>query len=390
MTTVLVLHDVSTSVWRRQLAGVKRYADARGWRIRSVLSDGSRESVARAVARTRPDGVITLLNERLFREDLGGVPVVYFDCSAHVIERGVPYVRNNAEAIAHLAASELFTMKRECFAFAGFADRFHDGMPFWSRSRMRFFEREVKLRRGALAAPFIPRGPFGCGRGAALLRDVRKWLAALPKPCGVFAANDAIAAKIRAAAAKENLRIPEDVAVVGVDDDRRVCLGARPSMTSVVPDWEGGGWTVAATLADLLDGRDMRRVRRKFEPLGIARRESTARSQGRTDPRILEAVSLIRARACSGLVVDRIVAATGASRRFAEKLFRETTGSSILEEIRRVRFQKARVLLAHSALPLERVVRECGYSSKPTFCREFRRISGMTPLAWREMSRMAK
>ena len=98
----------------------------------------------------------------------------------------------------------------------------------------------------------------------------------------------------------------------------------------------------------------------------------------------MAAVELIRAKACSGLGVERVVAAVHSSRRFAEKLFREVTGSSILEEIRRVRFDAAKVLLSSTRCTLPQIAKRIGYSSVPTFCREFKNLTGHTPGVWRE------
>ncbi|MBP5233821.1 MAG: helix-turn-helix transcriptional regulator, partial [Planctomycetes bacterium] len=120
-----------------------------------------------------------------------------------------------------------------------------------------------------------------------------------------------------------------------------------------------------------------------FRPLGVMRRETTARAAPPADPRVLDAVALIRARACSGLRLDDVVAVVKSSRRFATKLFREVTGESILEEVRRVRFEMAKVLLSRPGGRLAEVAARCGYESVPTFCREFKRVAGATPEAWR-------
>ena len=120
-----------------------------------------------------------------------------------------------------------------------------------------------------------------------------------------------------------------------------------------------------------------------FRPLGLFRRETTSHVSMREDARIMAAVELIRAKACNGLGVERVVAAVHSSRRFAEKLFREVTGSSILEEIRRVRFDAAKVLLSSTRCTLPQVAKRVGYSSVPTFCREFKEMTGHTPGVWR-------
>ena len=136
-----------------------------------------------------------------------------------------------------------------------------------------------------------------------------------------------------------------------------------------------------------MDGRRLADRLTVSRPLGIVRRETTTRKHPELDPRMDAAVAYIRSKACSGLRVPDVVAFMKSSRRYADKRFREVTGSSILEEIRRVRFDCARELLSSSDTTLQEVSSRSGWHSLPTFCREFKRMAGMTPEAWRKACR---
>ena len=378
---ILALHELDDRTWARQHAGICRYADIRGWEVVSLRCDAADAPVAEAVRKVRPDGVISALSCRLDGAVFGTLPVSFFDCPACAVTRGAPYLRHDAEFTAHIVARELFSMKCASYAFVAALSPATGEIATWSRAREHFFAREVLRRGGKWCAPFHPGSAASVD---AQLKALAEYLAALPKPCGVFAANDAVATRVRRAAKDLGLRLPQDLALVGVDNDSRLCLKTSPTITSVVPDWEGGGYAAAAALGDLLDGRKTERAHTTFRPLGLMRRETTAHAQLREDSRVLAAVALIRAKACKGIGVEQVVATIRSSRRFAEKLFREVTGSSILEEIRRVRFDAAKVLLASSGDTLPQIARRIGYASVPTFCREFKKMTGHTPDTWRK------
>jgi LacI family transcriptional regulator len=89
----------------------------------------------------------------------------------------------------------------------------------------------------------------------ALQRELREWVRRLPNPCGVFAANDALAVQMLNACAAENRRVPDEIAVVGVDNDNEICENAQPTLTSVIPDWEQSGHKAASLLDKVLHGR---------------------------------------------------------------------------------------------------------------------------------------
>ena len=206
-----------------------------------------------------------------------------------------------------------------------------------------------------------------------------------PKPCGIFAANDETAEPLLSACARVGIQIPKDVAVIGVDDNQLVCTTVSPSLSSIAPDWEAGAFMAASTLDRLLKGRAVG-MRLTFRPLGVIGRESTARTSEVVNARVVKAVDAIRCRACEGLKAREVVKLMGCSRRLAELRFREVTGKSILEEIRRVRYENARLLLSQTDVPMDVVANRSGWASLPSFCREFKELTGLTPAEWRRKS----
>lgn len=372
--TVLVLyprHGSSCWMWERQHAGILRYARALDWRVRFASLDGGRRDVQNLVAACRPIGIVSRLSMPLPRSVVGGLPVVLFDCNPGGARLRV--IRHDAEVTAHLAAVELFSLFRRHFAYAAFP-----GNPPWCAARARAFRREVRVRHGHFCGAFRPT----CLNEPQICREIEPWLRRLPKPCAVFAANDLVAENVIRAAANAGLDVPGDIAVVGVDDDPVRCERSVPSISSVIPDWEGGAFLAMESLSCRLRGR-VRQQGETFRPLGLMRRGSTDCRVTRGRGLVTKAVERIREQATQGLTASDVVASMGCSRRLAEIRFREVRGCSILEEIRRVRFETARAMLLRENCYLETVARACGWKSVARFCNDFRKATGFTPSAWR-------
>ena len=369
---------------KRRLAGIRRYASIRAWRVKAVRDKGDSADIARVAGKVEPVGVVSMSygcdSLRLF----GKKPIVCLDCPPSLLTPQVPYICQDAEFTAHLVVNELMAARCASFAFAHYFKPPHVCLPYWGKAREMFFRKEVVGRCGADVSSFAPSANFDRRRRD---RELAGWLRSLPTRCGIFAANDSVAADIRRLAAKSGISIPDDIAVVGVDDERRICLKVHPTITSVALDWERSGYAAAAALGRLVDGLPPADMKIVVRPLGLVRRETTTRSHSELGPRVDAAVALIRARACKGLNVPDVVAEMRSSRRYADRHFREVTGFSILEEIRRVRFDCARELLVSTNLPLAEVAERSGWQSLPTFCREFKRVTGMPPEAWRLASR---
>ena len=378
---VLALHTHDSAIWKTQYAGLCRYCRPRGWTVRDCCLGRSvhLRTLRRLVRDARVVGVISSLSIRLPPAVRARVPVVCFDCPRTAVPEGIPHIRHDADQTAHLAAGELMSLPLRCLAYAHLPSDM-----YWSRERAAAFAREI-LRRGGHLGPAF-RQP-GVSDRRRLLPAVVRWLAGLPKPCGVFAANDEMAQVVVQACVRAHLRVPDDVAVVGVDNDPRFCEGAVP-ISSVMPDWDAGAFLAARAL-DRIVRADARAVEATaFRPLGLMRRQSSGGGhRARQEPRIQEAVGLIRAEACAGLRAARVLGVMRGARRSAEQTFRSVTGMSVLEAIRRARFENAQILLETTRRDVAYVAQASGYRSVPTFCRTFKAALGLSPLEWRAKSR---
>ena len=217
------------------------------------------------------------------------------------------------------------------------------------------------------------------------MNAMQRFLKALPKPCGVFAANDHTAESLLAAAQLAKIKVPDDMAVIGVDNFEPICEHTLPPLTSIEPDFRRGG-TLAALmlLADAMSDGDWRGSRTTmFGPLRIVRRMSS-RILRRNDPQVSAALDLIRREACAGLSAKRVAAIFPCSRRMADIRFANATGRTILAEIHAVQLERAKQLLADGNMPLKAISDFCGFTHENSLRKFFRKQTGTTMSSWRK------
>jgi LacI family transcriptional regulator len=377
-----LVFDYNMSYPRGILRGIRQFAQTRPhWIL--VPIDTERLTV-RALKTMQPDGTIALIVYAHIAQALKslGRPVVN---TAKVLpELPFPRVGVNQHQIGRMAAMHLGERGLHHFGFLG-----HPTFVY-SMEREAGFRKEIQARGHALTS-FHERPVRAFqrrGRLLALDGRLQQWLRDLPKPAGVFACNDIYAMQIVEACRLAELRVPDDIAVIGVDNDELRCELARPSLSSIILPAERIGYEAAALLERLIDGSRPPRRPRLLPPVGVVRRQSTDVLAGR-DPDVTAAVAFIRDHAHRPLSVDDVLEAVPVSRRALERRFRAALECSIGEEIRRVHVERARELLASTALLMDEVAEQAGFSSVHYLCRVFRQEMGLTPTAYRRQVRNA-
>ena len=275
------------------------------------------------------------------------VPVVCVGLRDRILlEREGPtrFVWNDNAAIGRLAA-DYFTSADAYASFAFLGEtRFE-----WSRGR------ELGFRAGGAKAH----------RDARCLSspsddELDRWLLELPKPAALFAAKDDLAAKAVAAARRLRLAIPENLAVLGVDDARREVGGI--GLSSIVPGHGEMGHAAAKALDKLMRGRRLSAEPITVAPLRLVARASTKRMAA-TERVVRLARKFIAERACGGIGVEDVVAFANVSRSTLEHRFRAQTGHSVREAIEAVRIAKAKRLLREGGGTLAEIAQASGFSS---------------------------
>lgn len=374
MRKVALLLDQEIAYCREIFRGVMEYSHARAhWHCRDGRCE--RELVA-YIRRWKPDGVIAQIQDEAFAKAVLSLkcPVV---CTTQTV-RGLEAVTVDVD---HVRVGE---MAAEFFLRRGYRHfgYFGSGVAWYSRLREQGF-RGLIGQRGYEVHPWYadyrPRpSPQELWRRAD--GRLRRWLRGLPKPCAVFASNDLPARVLSEICRGEGLKIPYEIALMGVDNDEVESHLSHPPLTSIGIPARRLGMEAARCLGRMMEGKRSRSL--VLPPTGIAERQSTG-AMLVEDKGVRKALMYIHEYAARSPGVEEVVAASGVSRRVLELKFRAQLGSCILGEIQREQVSCARRLLAETRLPLEVVAEQAGMSSGRHLADVFKKHTGQTPSQYR-------
>ena len=214
--------------------------------------------------------------------------------------------------------------------------------------------------------------------------DLNAWLTAQPKPVAVFCCNDAWAHRTMTAARRCSLRVPDQIAVLGVDDDELLnTVGALPMSSIAIPAAKIG-FEAARMLEAALTGSPMPMLT-NLSPLSVVSR-ATTRMVSEEHPEVSDAINFIRTNAARPLRVDDVLEHLSVSRRSLERRFRTGLGRSVGSEIRRAHLERAKQLLIHTTLSVEDVAAASGFANATMLGVHFRRYLGESPSIFRKRS----
>jgi LacI family transcriptional regulator len=217
-------------------------------------------------------------------------------------------------------------------------------------------------------------------------KGLASWLAGLPKPVGLMAANDVRGRQVLDTCQMANISVPDQVAVLGVDNDELICATTNPPMTSILRDTEGSGYYAAQVLDSLMRGRSRKQEALLYGPLRVVGRQSTEKLQF-VDRLAVKAVEFIRINAGIGMNVTDVVKHLKVSRRLAELRFRQAVGHSIHDELQNARLAQVRRLLRETDLSVSEITDHCGYESESYLGLVFRKQFNMTMRQFRKTAR---
>jgi len=204
----------------------------------------------------------------------------------------------------------------------------------------------------------------------------------LPKPIAIMACNDMRALQVIGAAHSTGFLVPEEVAILGANNDLIRCDLADPALSSVAPNAFQSGFRAANMLRDMLAGRRPKELDQRVEAIGVVTRHSTD-VLAVEDRNVVSALSFIREEACNGISVDLVLQHAHTSRSQLERKFRQHIGRSPQAEIRRVQLKKIRQLLLETDFPLKRIAELTGFEHMEYMCVLFKRLTGESPGTFR-------
>lgn len=388
---VAVILDAARPYDRLIIGGVAQYARQHGGWSLYVEEDPLQKLPD--LEHWHGEGIIANFDDRRVAAAMRGllIPVVGVGGGYGWYESisGIPYVYTDNAAIGRLGAEHLLACGFETLAFYGYPRTTTSG---WSEERATSFaavaaavDRPCHLFTGRHA---------DARRWADLQAELQAWIAALPKPVGLMACNDVRARHVLEACRTLGLRVPHDVAVLGVDNDEMICDLTAPPLSSIDQSARRIGYEAAAILDTMMlaDGRPGRR--RTFAsprstvipPIGVIARVSTDTTATR-DEAVLVALQHLRQHPWRRPDVASIAAAACVSRSTLENRFRAVIGRSIHEEFVRLRLSGLRRLITETDLPLKVVAVRAGFPSVQYMTTFLHRHTGVTPARLRAVER---
>lgn len=379
MQIVLVFTTSDGKIRSETLVGVRDFAAGANWLVQPITYDGHPFQVKELLMFWKPIGCIVegsasgtnAFSHTAFHD----IPTIYLGDTEPNLPPGSIHVIHDAKSAAILAARELLSLDLDHFAFVGVQNR------NWSKQRKDAFSDAIALNKKSLETFDLPRSE---GAGFRInSTSFKRWLNGLRKPCGIFAAADDVAQSIISVCHILDIQIPDDLAIVSVDDIESICESTVPTLTSVHPDFRQGGRLAARLLARKILGAKNIPSKTTYSVSSITRRGSTSKFGPRYKD-ISAALDLIHSPKGPLLAPRDVLKEFKCSRRNAEIRFRSAVGHSILDEIVSVRIELAQKLLKETDLPVSAISDRCGYSFPSCFRTAFHKATGQNPLKWRK------
>ena len=379
---VVLLLETSRQYGRQLLRGIARYARLHGpWSL--VVAPGHFEQELPSVRHWGGDAVIVRISSpkmaRAIRKS--GIPAVALEASLEEFAAlnaslGISEIRPDSAGIARAAVEHLMERGFRHFVYCGMENC------LWSHARQQEFCRCVSEKGFSCAVFSIPSNRRKQDEERERM-TLARWLQELPKPLGLMACNDDQATKVLDACAVARLSVPDEVAVIGVDNDELLCELSDPPLSSVTLNLDLAGYEAAALLDGLMSGRIQGYHQVLVKPRWVAARCSTD-VVAQDDRLVAAALRFIHDNAQRAIQVREVVDHTGVSRRSLERRFTAAIGRTILQELTRSRLDRAKRLLLETDLSIEQVALAAGFSAQ-RMTHAFRHGEGTLPHLYRQM-----
>lgn len=375
MKNVVVSFNMDYSTGRDEVVGVLKFIrDRTDWSIR-ILNRPELPALLRRDRAAGIDGLITscaLDADLLALLDKKSVPSVFLEMPRSRLTKGgstVSLIRSDNRAVGRMGAEHFLSLGR--FASYGFVKP--DKSFGWADDRALSFKATLAKKNCRVRVLASDDDPTA----------LRRWLCELPKPAAVMAATDKRAVDVLNACHAEKIVLPDQLVLLGVDNDALFCEHMRPTLTSIQLNCTEQGFLAAKELNRLMTARQpSRRIREiQVPPLKLIEREST-RPMAPSVQLVERALAFIRANACTGIRVPDVAAHLGISRRLADLRFREVTGGTIAAEITRIRLTEVERLIAAGERSARRLAASCGFNNAKYLQNLFRKRYGATIRTW--------
>jgi len=291
----------------------------------------------------------------------------------------VPAIDVDDRRVGELAAGHLLGLSLSEFAFVGEPTHYGKQREAAFRARLKAdgYNCHSLFRKPTIARKYIEHWHES-------RPDLVEWIRALPKPVGIFAAHDPVGRLVAETCRLESIRIPEEVAIIGANNDHHVCGLTYPPLSSIEIPWEEIGFESARQMEHYLEtSNPLKKDPLLIAPLRVVPRRSSD-YLSISQPEVARALEFIYEHAQSRIQVSDVVAASGVSRRHLERSFRQFLKCSILDSLTRVRVDLSKPLLRRLDLSIEQVAEYCGFGRNERFTIQFKKWVHCTPRDYRK------
>jgi len=374
MKRIVLLIETSRAFGRQLIMGIAHYSKLNGpWSFYKEPI-GLKSSIPHLTS-WKPDGIImrdSLITKELLKLKIPTILAVHDS----QYPQNLPVIKTDSYSIAKLASEHLMEKGLKNFAFCGF-----DSYDWSKERRINFcrFNSKVGYKTHIYCQPKrIKKNDWENEQ-----HHVRDWVKALPKPVGIFACNDDRGQDILEVCKLLNLKVPEDVAVMGVDNDPMVCNISDPPLTSIALNVESAGYQAAKLIDDMIDKKNIYGKQIIVTPSYVVQRQSSD-IFAVDDISVAQAISFIKNNARNKILVEDVVKAVNINRRTLERRFRRAIHRSIVEEIKYTRIELISKLLIESDFSISQITSFFNFTDVEHISRYFKREKGVGLRAFRK------
>nr|WP_293839233.1 DNA-binding transcriptional regulator [uncultured Arsenicibacter sp.] len=383
MYKIILLIDFSEDFSKRLLQGIVKYSREHGPWVFCRMPLYYRETIGiegilNWAREWGADGIIGQLYKEKDKDISklveSGLPVIAQDFDERFTD--IPNITGAYQETGRLAADYFLAKGFKHFAFYGFREI------VWSRERLEGFEERIQ-ESGFSVHTFRQNQKRASDLWYYLPSSLSEWLMSLPKPIAIMACDDRQGQHITEACRHAGIRIPEEVAVIGVDNDEMICDLSDPPLSSIALDAEKGGYDAARLLDQMIQHGTKEFYDIVIKPMQVVTRQSTD-IYATPDDYIASSLKFIHQNIDKNLQVDDVVKQVPLSRRALEKRFLEITGYPIYKYIANLRIEKFSKKLLETDMTVFEIALDMGLNDTKNIARQFRQVKGCTPLEYRQ------
>ncbi|UCD51300.1 MAG: DNA-binding transcriptional regulator [Phycisphaerales bacterium] len=374
MRHVAILVETARAYGRGVIRGIARYNRERGRWSTYFQPQGLGDPPPPWIKKWKGDGIIARIDNATTARIVAKVGVPVVNLRSTLPDLGFPFIGADNQAVARLAAEHLLERGFRQFGLCGYRRGYHLGFDVRQLSFIEYVE-----RAGCRCQPFTlrhsdPRPPSWEKEQGRIAR----WLSSLPRPVGILATNDDCGLQVLDACRRIELVVPDQVAVLGCENDVYACNLSIPPLSSIDLNSEQVGYEAAVLLDRLMVGKRAAKRPPEIQPLGVVPRRSTD-VLATSHEEVVRALRFIRQHACRPIDVMDVVEHVRVPRTTLQMHVKEAIGRTIHQEIRRIQIARAKEQLSMASAPIKQVARDCGFKNVQYFTRAFHRATGETP-----------